>query len=233
MVLKTEGFACVYWIHTAEQKDEFTQGYIGVSKNPSKRWTQHKTDAKCNRHPNNYLGNAINKYGNNLIYEVIFGGTEQQCFDYELKLRPTPSIGWNLMSGGPVGKITKEGRKKLSEARKNRKPKVLTTRQKWERAVKKSKYLKDLTLIEYKTCVEPYSYHYKTDIDEILFKLDEYRECQIEQERKDNLIKKYGNKKILHKLDGTTFYFKDYPSEYILNDCLQPDSKDIHWQFTK
>ena len=120
MVLKTEGFACVYWIHTAEQKDEFTQGYIGVSKNPNKRWIQHKTDANCDRHSNQYLSNAINKYGNDLIYEVIFGGTEQQCFDYELKLRPTPSIGWNLMSGGPVGKITEEGRKKLSESKKGK-----------------------------------------------------------------------------------------------------------------
>lgn len=127
MVLKTKGFACVYWIHTREHKNEFIEGYIGVSKNPNKRWIQHKTDAKRNKHPNNHLGNAINKYGNDLIYEVIFAGTEEQCFAYELELRPLPSIGWNLMSGGPVGKITEEGCKKLSAAHKG---KTLTSYQK-------------------------------------------------------------------------------------------------------
>lgn len=120
MVLKTEGLACVYWIHKVEHTDEFTEGYIGVSRNPNKRWIQHKTDANCNRHTNVHLSNAIIKYEDTLIYEVIFGGTEEQCFAYELELRPAPLIGWNLMSGGPVGKITEEGRKKLSEAKKGK-----------------------------------------------------------------------------------------------------------------
>ena len=122
MILKTPGFSCVYWIRKAEHTDETTQGYIGVSSNPNKRWIQHKTDSKCGRHTNKHLSNAILKHGDQLIYEVIFGGTDEQCFAYELELRSKPSIGWNLMSGGPTGKITEEGRRKLSEKAKARTP---------------------------------------------------------------------------------------------------------------
>ena len=234
MKLKTEGFACVYWIHKPDQKDEYNEGYIGVSKNPNKRWIQHRTDAANNRHPNNYLQNAIIKYKDSLVYEVIFGGTEQQCFEYEKELRPKPSIGWNLMSGGPIGKITEEGRKKVSLAAKNRKPKPPTLKQKWQRFLKKNnKYYSDMSIEEYKICIEDTGYNIKTDWVEIDELLDNYRETCRELDRKDGLISRYGNRKILHKLDGHIFYFKDFPDEYILQDCLAEDSKNTHWKFIK
>lgn len=134
MILKSAGIACVYWIHKPDHTDIYTQGYIGVSTNPDKRWRQHKTDSKCNRHANNYLNNAITKYGDTLVYEVIFGGTLEQCYSYERELRPKPSIGWNLMSGGEVGKITEEGRRKIAEAAKNR---VLTEYEKETRRLER------------------------------------------------------------------------------------------------
>lgn len=105
----------VYWIHKEEHTDKFTEGYIGVTSNPHKRWKQHKADTKRGKHPNNYLSHAIAKYGDTLVYEIVYLGEASKCYDYEKQLRPEPSIGWNLMSGGPVGKITVEGRKRISE----------------------------------------------------------------------------------------------------------------------
>lgn len=107
----------VYWIHLPEHTDKTTQGYIGVSQRIDRRWRDHKNDAIKGKHPNAHLMNAINKYQDELIYDIIFVGEETSAYNYELLLRPKPSIGWNLMSGGPTGKITDEGRKRLSEAK--------------------------------------------------------------------------------------------------------------------
>ena len=108
----------VYWIHLPEHTDKRSQGYIGVTRTPEKRWKQHKDEANSNRHPNSHLSSAIKKYDSTLIYEIVLLSNSEYCYEYERILRPSPSIGWNLMSGGPVGKITEEGRKRLSEAAK-------------------------------------------------------------------------------------------------------------------
>lgn len=125
----------VYWIHLPEHTDKFTQGYIGVSQFIDRRWKEHKNDALKNKHPNRYLQNAINKYQDTLIYDIIFVGEEPLAYAQEALLRPQPSIGWNLMSGGTIGKITAEGRKRLSEAnlgkRKSEADKITTRWQKY------------------------------------------------------------------------------------------------------
>ena len=108
----------VYWIHKSTHTDIWKDGYIGVTKDIKRRWRDHKTDARYNRHTNSYLGHAIKKYGDSLVWEIIFLGNEDACYKHEELLRPEPSIGWNLRSGGPVGKITEEGKKRISEASK-------------------------------------------------------------------------------------------------------------------
>lgn len=40
------------------------KSYIGSTVNIHQRWKQHKTNLNCNRHDNQYLQNAYNKYGN-------------------------------------------------------------------------------------------------------------------------------------------------------------------------
>jgi hypothetical protein len=130
MVLNTEGIACVYWIHLPDQTDIATQGYIGVSKNPAKRWKDHLRDAKGGYHANPYLAKVFLKYHEKLIFDVVFGGTKDQCWDLEKELRPTSSIGWNIMAGGKFGNISEDGIRRIKEARAARKgqPIPLTTK---------------------------------------------------------------------------------------------------------
>jgi hypothetical protein len=92
----------VYWIRTSNHSDIFADGYVGVSKDVSKRWNYgHKGAHKNNRHDNVILSNAIAKYGwENLIKEIVLIADVDYCYDIEKKLRPTELIGWNIAVGG-------------------------------------------------------------------------------------------------------------------------------------
>jgi hypothetical protein len=103
----------VYWIHSKDHSDMFSEGYIGVSNNANHRWIYgHKWAVKNNRHENPRFMNAINKHGwDNLIKEVILIADSDYCYDVEQKLRPSEKIGWNLAVGGgkpPVSKSRSE-----------------------------------------------------------------------------------------------------------------------------
>jgi len=89
-----EKFNCyVYHIHL-EGRDT-SQGYIGVSKNPSARYEHHR-----NRTENPHLRNAMNLYKNGLVYDIIFQGEEYYCYELEAELRPEKNMGWNINIGG-------------------------------------------------------------------------------------------------------------------------------------
>jgi hypothetical protein len=113
----------VYWIHAVSHTDIFSQGYVGVSKNPELRWSQH-----FKRTGNRHLKHAIAKHGwDNLVKKVVVIGDQNYCLDIEKKLRPTVEIGWNLVDGGgkpPENKWNKgkklsaEHCKKLSDSHK-------------------------------------------------------------------------------------------------------------------
>ena len=103
----------VYWIHTKDHSDIFSEGYIGVSNNAKTRWKSgHQWQVKNNMHPNIRLTNAINEHGwNNLVMEVILIADSDYCHNIEQKLRPSEEIGWNLAIGGgkpPVAKFRGE-----------------------------------------------------------------------------------------------------------------------------
>ncbi len=86
----------VYWIHTAEHTDMFTQGYVGISNSIKDRFESHK-----NRPSNTHLKNAINKYGwDNLVKDVVLIADKTYCLMIELKLRAEDNIGWNVVKGG-------------------------------------------------------------------------------------------------------------------------------------
>jgi hypothetical protein len=87
----------------------FSQGYVGVSKQPERRWNYHK-----NYGENTHLRNAINKYTwDGLIKEVVLEADTDYCLDIEAKLRPSDKIGWNIVKGGGKPPITlwNKGRK--------------------------------------------------------------------------------------------------------------------------
>lgn len=86
----------VYWIHSLEHTDIFTEGYVGITNNLNARLRNHKSK-KCNEH----LKNAITKYGwENLIKEVILVAEETYCLMIESTLRFKKNIGWNIAEGG-------------------------------------------------------------------------------------------------------------------------------------
>lgn len=84
----------VYWIRHKDQKDPFTEGYVGVSKNPKKRFNDHLYGKLL-------VGKAINKYQIH-TFEILFEGNEEECLKEEFKYRPSQNIGWNFCSGGGI-----------------------------------------------------------------------------------------------------------------------------------
>ena len=105
----------VYWIRHKTHNNRFTQGYIGVSKDSTSRWKQHKT--KTNQH----LTNAFNKYTEDIVFEVLFEDIEEElALLIELEYRPAENIGWNIAKGGglpPVGnKHTEESKEKIRQS---------------------------------------------------------------------------------------------------------------------
>jgi hypothetical protein len=94
--------AQVYWIRAAHHSDITSEGYVGVSKNASKRWAYgHKWAHVKGRHDNPRLSNAIAKYGwDSLVKTVVVVAEEAYCYELEKSLRPAKEIGWNLVPGG-------------------------------------------------------------------------------------------------------------------------------------
>ena len=90
------------------------------------RWYQHKSKLKHNRHCNNYLQKAYNKYGSsNFIYEIIEECLPEQCLQreqYYLDILKSydPIIGYNLckIAGNTLGrKHSKETKLKIAANR--------------------------------------------------------------------------------------------------------------------
>ena len=75
----------VYWIHDENETDFLSEGYIGISNNPERRFAEHR-----------------DKYGS--VKEVLF--TFENRTDAENKekeLRPAWNIGKNVAPGGQAG----------------------------------------------------------------------------------------------------------------------------------
>jgi len=85
----------VYWIHLPDHTDVYSQGYVGVSNNPTRRLQEHK-----NSTDNKHLSSALTKYSDSVLQTVIFNGDSESCYLYEERLRPTTNIGWNINRGG-------------------------------------------------------------------------------------------------------------------------------------
>lgn len=113
--------SCVYWIHLPEHTDIFTQGYVGVSKSGLvKRYREHKHAAiKGSSLP---IHNAIRKYGDELVAEVVVFAESLYCYELECKLRPSPNTGYNVSIGGVKmnlgSKRSEKSRAKMSESQK-------------------------------------------------------------------------------------------------------------------
>jgi len=89
----------VYWYHLSSHSDVLSEGYIGVTNCPKRRHWEHVTGrGKCV-----HLYEAFLKYGaDKILKDVVFSGTRDECFQEEIRLRPKPNIGWNIVSGGGI-----------------------------------------------------------------------------------------------------------------------------------
>ena len=89
--------------------------YIGKSKDIVRRWYEHKSDLRCQRHDNCYLQNSWNKYGeNNFSFNVLEECFDESCLDVlekfyiDLYGANDKNCGYNLTDGGDGGVPTAE-----------------------------------------------------------------------------------------------------------------------------
>jgi len=101
--LQTKGSSVVYWIHTPNQANITTQGYVGITKNDVKaRFTAHKGAIRNNRKNNQIYKTLANEQ--HLIFEVVLiADNRDYCHYIERLLRPNANIGWNVAPGGRDG----------------------------------------------------------------------------------------------------------------------------------
>lgn len=95
--------------------------YIGRSLDISNRWRLHRNELNSNRHKNDYLQNAWNKYGeDNFEFEILELCEADELDELEIhyiKKYDTfdnDEKGYNLESGGQYPKLSESSRKKLS-----------------------------------------------------------------------------------------------------------------------
>jgi len=79
----------VYWIYNESCLTIENDGYVGVTRDVDRRF-------KAHQHKNDNIPNDVK-------IKVVYEGTRKECFEYELLLRPTVKIGWNLAIGGSHG----------------------------------------------------------------------------------------------------------------------------------
>lgn len=87
--------AVVYWIHLPNETDIAVEGYVGVSCQFAQRLNAHKT-GYGNKNVRKHFAESVG----DVVVEVVFEGIEDECYAFELSLRPTRMIGWNVAEGG-------------------------------------------------------------------------------------------------------------------------------------
>lgn len=111
----------VYWLHRPCHSDMMSEGYIGISINPDKRFKSHIKEAGRSSSKQHALYNAMRKY-DDFIFTIICKSDKEYCYELERKLRPTKNIGLNHAAGGLIisderlnYSFNQDIRKKISE----------------------------------------------------------------------------------------------------------------------
>lgn len=85
----------IYWIKYKNHTDPYKDGYVGISKDPLKRFKEHK-----NSKDNNMIKGAIK---NGAHIEILHNNLSQNdALEIEKSYRPKELIGWNLCEGGQM-----------------------------------------------------------------------------------------------------------------------------------
>ena len=75
----------IYWIHSDQETSIETQGYVGITKNLSRRLKEHRRK---------------HKFLDNRTVDVFLYGDKLYCKQIEKSLRPKRNIGLNIAEGG-------------------------------------------------------------------------------------------------------------------------------------
>ena len=100
--------------------------YIGYSIDIKRRWATHKRNLKNNKHENDHLQKAYNKYGENAFkYQIVEECTQEELKNkekYWIAFYDSKNNGYNMSEGGDgILNPTEDVRKKISEALKGEK----------------------------------------------------------------------------------------------------------------
>lgn len=113
MTTKEEKVCYLYHIRRKCMADDLTQGYVGISINIDKRWSEHKR--KVNSSP--LVSEALDKY-DDVGFVIISEGSISEIRRMERWLRPERFIGWNnAKGGGGVGTHTNTARSNMKGLR--------------------------------------------------------------------------------------------------------------------
>lgn len=108
----------VYWIRRRIHTNPHTQGYVGISNDPERRYKEHLT-ACVNEH----LQHAFNLYDDIELSILHKCATRQESCELELMYRPKVNVGWNIIKGGdspPRNHLTDDVRNRISQTHKTR-----------------------------------------------------------------------------------------------------------------
>ena len=96
--------AVVYWLHTVDCTDVFTQGYIGVTTRSVKiRFREHINKFRSSYNSYNPLHLAFLNVGlPNIILSELHSCLAEDAYCLEKMFRPYDGIGWNSVQGGKL-----------------------------------------------------------------------------------------------------------------------------------
>ena len=106
----------IYWIKKKDHQDILSEGYVGYSNNPERRYEEHKKS-------NSRLGRVIQKHESNIDLIVVYKfESEKEALLKEKELRPKQRIGWNIAQGGQIPPVLKdkETKEKISNTLKKK-----------------------------------------------------------------------------------------------------------------
>lgn len=107
----------IYWLHLEEHTDIFSEGYIGITKNISKRIGEYSRILNNKAKKSYHITKAISTYGwDNIKVDILYRDLSlESALEKEKELRPNPNIGWNtLIGGGNGGYHSNEVKNKIS-----------------------------------------------------------------------------------------------------------------------
>lgn len=90
----------IYWIHAPHHQDPYTEGYVGLSNQPNRRFKAHTTDTA--NVGSSQVAKYIEEHGVNSVIHTSLAtvNTLEDAQNLEYKYRPKPNTGWNIRKGG-------------------------------------------------------------------------------------------------------------------------------------